>query len=144
MPYIRLLSILLFLVSCSSTKNPNQKVSSEYPTERIIQSILDLKELNTYFYPKKQGRSPLVISNEFIPDKLTLLKFDQPVRILPKEKLGEAYLRFTRFDCKSGEFGDYCDVRFEYPIEKVYGKTGVFINPDGSHILEKTEIQQKK
>ena len=134
--------IFILLANCSSLQNSSEQTPGiEYPTERIVQSILDLKELNNYFHPKKENRVPLVLSSDNIPTTLNLIKFDRPVLIRSDKDLPEAYLRFTRFDCKNG---NYCNVAFEYAVEKVKGSTGVFINPDGSYILEKTQVRKSQ
>ncbi len=130
---------LVFSTSAAVAKTPNEK-KIRYPTNAIIQSVIDHERLQPYLHPEIANRVPLVLSDRLIGRNLVLTKFNQNVRIVPDRNVTGAYLRFTKFDCK---FGTYCNIAFEYPVEGVIGTTGVAINPDGSHRLEKTDIHEQ-
>lgn len=135
-----LILVLLFSAgSVSAKKSAGGK--NKYPKEAIIQSIIDLEQLKSYLHPEIPGRIPLVISDHLVGQNLTLNKFGKKVRIVAEEAATGAFLRFTVFNCKNG---NYCNVAFEYPIEGLSGDTGVFVNRDGSLKFEKTEITESR
>ena len=134
------LILISFYSAGSGLAKTTQIKNHFYPKEAIIQAILDHKQLQQYFHPEIPGRVPLVLSNHGIPRRLKLKKFNKDVLIVADRKIKGAYLRFTLFDCKNG---NYCNIAFEYPIEKVTGGTGVYISSDGSFQLEKTEISER-
>lgn len=130
---------MLFLMNTASAKK-NKKTKYTYPKEAIVQSIIDHKLLQPFLHPESKGRVPLVISDHLIGKDFKLKKFNQPVKIVSEAEAKGAFLRFTSFDCKNG---NYCNIAFEYLAEGVVGFTGAAIKRDGSHKLEKTDISKK-
>lgn len=130
---------MLFLTP-SEAAEKGEKNKIEHPKEAIVQSILDHAKLQSFLHPENPGRVPLVLSDRLIGRDLNLIKFGKPVSIVSDKTIEGAYLRFTAFDCKNG---NYCNIAFEYPVEGVIGVSGVLIRANGSHKLEKTEIMEQ-
>jgi hypothetical protein len=139
MKKIFFLILILFCGAFASGKKP-AKMKTGYPKEAIVQAIIDHEKLQPYLHPEVDGRVPLVISDRIIGLHLELKKFDKKVQLVSDKNTTGAFLRFTTFDCKSG---NYCNIVFEYPIEGVKGSTGVWINGDGKIQMEKTEIREQ-
>ena len=127
-------SFILFgpLTSWSTERSP-------YPKQTIVQAVIDHGSLQPYLHPEAKGRVPLRLSDHLIGSDLKLTKFGKPVQIIKDSARARAYLRFTVFDCK---FGNYCNVVFEYPLEGLVGSSGVHVSPTGLVRLEKTKISE--
>lgn len=130
--------LLTFSTVNASEKKQNKKIS--YSKEKIVQSIIDHKQLLPYLHPEIAGRVPLVISDHLVGPGLKLNKFKKRVMIVPDKKVQGAYLRFTVFSCRTDVTYTYCNIVFEYPIEGVTGAAGVWIHQNGSYKLEKVDI----
>ncbi len=130
-------SLLISITACSEV---NKVEKLNYPIEKIVQAIIDHKDLRKYFYSEKIGRVPLLISGQEVDSEFKVKKFRKKVLVSKDKNIKGAHLKFTVFECK---FNNYCNVVFKYEPEGITGSTGVVINPDGSIHLEKTDISRK-
>jgi len=138
---------LLLLVSCKEAKKETAPKSMDVienstDVEAIIQSILDLPELQQYFHADLPERLPLkLVQNEFVSDTLHLNKFDKKIRIASLasfEKDGvKDYLIIEELSIKNKSVS----FSLKYPIEGVVAE-GKLVKAAGEWSVRKHLIYE--
>jgi len=139
---------LLFTVSCKEQRSTDalkqDKLAVEMPNESeiVLQKLLDLPKLQWVFHPEIAERLPIkILKNEFVPDSLKLLKFDENVRIaaLPsfqKENIQD-YILIKDLNIKK----DTARFDLDYEIEGVSAK-GTFIKISSEWVVQDYTISE--
>lgn len=110
----------------SNTKvqpTPKSQPNSEDDTVKIVQLVIDLPELQSYYHDDTvTSRKPLIIlKNEILAREISLSKFGEPVKFADCDELKETkkpYLEFTTLEVKENE----ATVVFRYRVEGVEGR----------------------
>lgn len=81
--YIIFIALLLACTSKTETHS-EEIILNTYDKENVFKIIIDHPDVQIYFHPEIEGRTPLKVkSNESLGTDLTLEKFGQPVEFIP-------------------------------------------------------------
>lgn len=103
--------------------NPTPQLNSEDERADIVQLIIDLPELQSYYHDDTvANRKPLIIlKNEILTREIPLSKFGEPVKFADCDELkktNKPYLEFTVLEVKENA----ATVVFRYRVEGVEGR----------------------
>lgn len=110
----RHLIFLLFFILLGITNSCDESCSER---SEIIQTFLDIPELDYVFYPELEGRVPLyILDNEYIDKDIELYKYGEEV-VIVDDTTGTRgnFIRIAKFDVEQDEI----DIAFYYKIQNM-------------------------
>jgi hypothetical protein len=120
--FISIVISFLLLSGCGNATSANQNKTNTSVTQYLLQKMLDDSDLNKYFHVNVfPERAPLiVVTNNFIDEKIVLRKFDQPVVYMEKKRaddIGAVYLEISSLEVSN----DKTVIKFRYQAEGIKG-----------------------
>jgi len=123
---ITILFGLITLVSCQYRENEKTK-GKKNDIEILIQSILDLPDLQWIYHSEVNDRLPIkILESGLVTKDLSLNKFDKNVAILTKDELENRKLNDYIFIRELNFIGDTVKFYLTYDIEGAFAE-GMFI-----------------
>jgi hypothetical protein len=122
---LTLIGLLIFV------QDDNGQIQKQKDIGALVQTILDLPELQWIYHPETTERVPVkVLTNGLVTKKLKLTKFDKPVLILTKDEIESKkitdYIDFKQIDFK----GDTVTFHLTYDIEGAFADGKLFWSQD--------------
>jgi len=138
--FISIVISFLLLSGCSNAADTHQNKTNASVTQYLLQKMLDDSDLNKYFHVNVfPERAPLIVlTNNYIDEKIVLRKFDQPVVYMEKKRaddVGAVYLEISSLEVNN----DKTVIKFRYRAEGIKGFV-VFEEDNNDWILIDQEI----
>lgn len=124
---MKYLALLLLVINCSCSEPCTDRA-------KIIQSFLDIPELDKVFYPEIEGRVPLyILNNEYIDKDIDLHKYGEKVNVVDDTTgTNGNFIRIAKFDVKQDEI----DIAFYYKIQNMEVQGNVSQEEGGCKVQE--------
>jgi hypothetical protein len=133
---LRLVSVLVLLaIPVGAGASPIASGSAGV----LLQALIDLPGLQPYWHPEVPGRIPLILLEGRFGRGHQLVKFGQPVRILPRSEVKDRpFLEITTFLVTE----DGVRIGFRYRVEGVVGSV-FFVRKDRTWAAKETRIAEQ-